>query len=126
MEKETKNLSVVDDKELELAKEDAKAAQDTFTHQFKRPFSYNGAEYKTLTFDFEGLTGNDTLQIERELARQGRTVIVPEFNGDFLAHMASRACVEEIGVDAFGLMSLRDFNTIRGAARRFLLNAEQS
>jgi hypothetical protein len=126
MEKQTKNLSVVDDKELELAQEDAKTAKGTFTHQFKKPFSYNGNDYNTLTFDFEGLSGNDTLQIERDLARQGRTVIVPEFNGDYLAHMASRACVEEIGVDAFGLMSLRDFNAIRGAARRFLLNAEQS
>lgn len=120
------NPGIVDEKELELAQEDAKDAQGCFTHLFKKPFSYNGNEYKSLTFDFEGLSGNDTLQIERELARQGRTVIVPEFNGDYLANMASRACVEEIGVDAFGMMSLRDFNAIRGAARRFLLNAEQS
>ncbi|MDD3109041.1 MAG: hypothetical protein PHH32_00165 [Eubacteriales bacterium] len=124
MNKESKNLSIVDEEELELAQEDAKAAQGTFTHTFKKPFSYNGTEYTSLTFDFEGLSGNDTLQIERELARKGRTVIVPEFNGDYLAHMASRACEETIGVDAFGMMSLRDFNAIRGAARRFLLNAE--
>ena len=118
--------NVVDEKELEIAKEDAKDAPSVFAHQFKKPFSYNGAEYTKLTFDFESLTGNDTLQIERELANRGRTVIVPEFNGDYLAAMACKACQEEIGVDAFGLMSLRDFNTIRGAARRFLLNAEQS
>lgn len=123
--KEAKVVEAVDERELELAQEDAKDAQSTFTHQFKKPFVYDGNEYKTLTFDFEGLSGNDTLQIERELARQGRTVIVPEFNGDYLAHMASKACEEEIGVDAFGMMSLRDFNAIRGAARRFLLNAEQ-
>lgn len=118
--------AVVDDKELALAKEDAKNAEDVFSHTFKKPLSYNGVEYKVLTFDFESLTGKDTLQIESELARKGQTVIVPEFNGAYLAAMASKACTDEIGVDAFDHMSLRDFNAIRGAARRFLLGAEQS
>lgn len=127
MKEDKPNLSVVDDKELELAKADAaENAEGVFTHTFKRPFSYNGKEHKSLTFDFDALTGADTLQIERDLARQGRTVIVPEFNGDYLAAMASKACTDEIGVDAFDYMSLRDFNAIRGAARRFLLNVEQS
>ena len=114
----------IDEKELELAKEEAKDAVAVFTHNFKKPFSYNGEEYTKLTFDFESLTGDDTLLIERDMARKGRTVIVPEFNGDYLAAMACKACLEEIGVDAFGQMTLRDFNAIRGAARRFLLNAE--
>lgn len=127
MKEDKPNLTVVDDKELELAKADAaENAEGVFTHTFKRPISYNGKEYKSLTFDFDALTGADTLQIERDLARQGRTVIVPEFNGDYLAAMASKACTDEIGVDAFDHMSLRDFNAIRGAARRFLLNVEQS
>lgn len=117
---------VIDDKELELAKEDAKDAEGVFTHTFRKPLSYNGVEHTTLTFDFESLTGKDTLQIESELARKGQTVIVPEFNGAYLAAMASKACTENIGVDAFDYMSLRDFNAIRGAARRFLLGAEQS
>ncbi|NLB37841.1 MAG: hypothetical protein GX810_01145, partial [Clostridiales bacterium] len=89
---------VVDDKELELAKADAaENAEGVFVHTFKRPLSYNGKDYTALTFDFDGLTGADTLQIERDLARQGRTVIVPEFNGDYLAAMASKACTDEIG-----------------------------
>lgn len=125
MEKD-KTTPIVDDKELALAKEDAKDAEGTYTHKFKRPLGYNGKEYDSLTFDFDGLTGEDTLQIERDLARQGRTVIVPEFNGDYLANMASKACTEDIGADAFNHMSLRDFNAIRGAARRFLLGVEQS
>ena len=119
-----KDIDAIDEKELELAKEDAKDAKGLFTHFFMKPVSYNGSEYTKLTFDFESLSGNDTLLIERDLARQGRAVIVPEFNGDYLAAMASKACQEEIGVDAFGMMALRDFNAIRGAARRFLLNAE--
>jgi hypothetical protein len=116
---------VLDDKELELAKADAENAEGVFTHTFKRPLSYNGKEYKSLVFDFDGLTGADTLQIERELTRKGVNVIVPEFNAEYLAHMASKACTDEIGVDAFEHMSLRDFNTIRSAARRFLLNVGQ-
>lgn len=121
--KEIKTKEAVDEQELQLAQDEAKDAKSTFTHKFKKPFLYDGKEYESLTFDFESLSGNDTLQIERELAKQGRTVIVPEFNGDYLAAMASRACEEEVGVDAFSLMSLRDFNAIRGAARSFLLNA---
>ena len=119
-------MTVLDEQELELAKQDAQDAEGVYTHTFKRPFSYNGQEYVSLTFDFEGLPGEDTLKIERELASKGRTVIVPEFNGDYLAAMASRACTDDIGVDAFNHMSLRDFNHIRGAARRFLLGVEQS
>ena len=121
--KEIKTKEAVDEQELQLAQDEAKDAKSTFTHKFKKPFLYDGKEYESLTFDFESLSGNDTLQIERELAKQGRTVIVPEFNGDYLAAMASRACEEEVGVDAFSLMSLRDFNAIRGAARSFLLSA---
>ena len=119
-----KDINAIDEKELEMAKEEAKDAEGVFTHHFKKPFSYNGSEYTKLTFDFESLSGNDTLQIERELTKKGRAVIVPEFNCDYLAAMACKACLEEIGVDAFGQMTLRDFNAIRGAARRFLLNAE--
>ena len=124
--KEIKTKEAVDEQELQLAQDEAKDAKSTFTHKFKKPFLYDGKEYESLTFDFESLSGNDTLQIERELAKQGRTVIVPEFNGDYLAAMASKACTDEIGADAFDHMSLRDFNAIRGAARRFLLNVEQS
>lgn len=116
--------NAIDDQELEFAKEEAKDAQSTFTHKFKKLFSYNGKDYTELDFDFDELSGNDTLVIERELARKGRAVIVPEFNGDYLAAMASKACLQDIGTDAFDQMSLRDFNAIRGAARRFLLNAE--
>lgn len=118
---------IVDEKELEMAKADAaENATDVFTHKFKRPFEYNGKEYKSLTFEFDTLTGADTLKIERELARKGTAILVPEFNAEYLAHMASVACTDEIGVDAFDYMSLRDFNAIRGAARRFLLNVEPS
>lgn len=117
---------VIDEKELQLAKEEAKDAEGVFVHTFKRSFSYNGRDYDSLTFDFEALTGKDTLDIESELARKGQMVVVPEFNAGYLAAMASKACTEDIGVDGFEYMSLRDFNAIRGAARRFLLGAEQS
>lgn len=122
-----KETQVIDDKELEMAKTDAaENAVGVYTHTFKKPLEYNGKEYKSLTFDFESLTGKDTLEIERELARKGITVMVPEFNADYLVHMATRACTQEIGVDAFDYIGLRDFNGIRSAGRRFLLNVEQS
>lgn len=120
-----KTTEAVDEQELQLAQDEAKDAKSTFTHKFKKPFQYDGKEYESLTFDFEALRGKDHLQIEEEIRKKGQTVIVPSFNADYLVRMCSRACEEEIGVDAFEMMRLKDFNEIQVAARSFLLKSEQ-
>ena len=84
-------------------------------------FKYNGKEYTTLTFDFDKLTGADSIAIMNEIAmRRGRVVVEPNYDSDYRSAMAARACTEPIGVDIFDGMSLPDFNRIIGKARSFM------
>jgi len=105
-----------------------KAALDgggfAYTHKFRKPFSYMGAVYAELRFDWDSLTGRDSLAIEAELQALGTPVVVPAFSGAYLIRMAAKACAEKIGSDAFELMPLSDYNRVRSAARSFLLLSE--
>lgn len=120
----------IDEREYEAAVREAENGRDTYVHVFARPFTFEGESIDSLTFDFGTLTAADALTIESELAAQGRAVITPEFSGDFLMHMAMRACTyrradgRRLGIDAFRTLPLAAFIRIRGRARSFLLRAE--
>jgi len=114
----------IDADEFSVAKKEAESTAGTFTHTFRKPFAYMGKTYTELRFDWESLTGRDSLAIEAELQALGTPVIVPTFSGAYLIRMAAKACTEKIGADAFELMPLSDYNKIRSAARSFLLAAE--
>ena len=107
---------------LNEAKEDSAYA---YVHRFKKPFEYQGKTYDKLTFDFEKLTGSDSLDVENELAARGVMVMVPTFSGPYLIRIAARACTEKIGSDALEQMRIADYNRIRSKARNFLLASEQ-
>lgn len=101
-----------------------------YTHNFKKPFSYAGKTFDTLTFNWEGLTGNDSLAIENEILSKGKTLVVPAYTGEYLTGMAARACTERdekgarvVGTDTIRALPLGDFQTICGRARTFLLRA---
>ncbi|MCD8206458.1 MAG: phage tail assembly protein [Bacteroidales bacterium] len=97
-----------------------KEKSNIITVELETPVEYNGKTYKELSFDFEKLTGKDSMDIERELNSQGILIASESFNGMFLARAAARACTEKIGVDIFQMMKMRDFNVIKGKARNFL------
>ena len=121
---DTSNITKMDREELEKAKEEAKKADDLFVLKFKKPFTYESVDYDELEFDFDGLTGNDSLEVEKELARQGTQVAVPAFSGEYIIRIAARACTTPIGSDAFRLMSLKDYNRVRAKVRNFLMASE--
>lgn len=120
----------------EQAEEVENQAQDepdegSYTHTFKRPFTYQGVTIETLTFDWDALTGEDHVAIENELVMRGKTLVVPEFTGEFLYGMAVRACVDRtpdgfrvLDRSAMKAMPLRDFQAICKKARSFLLRVE--
>lgn len=118
-------LVPVDKKEFEVAQEAAAKAKDTFIVKLRKPLMYNGTEYEELEFDFDGLTGNDSLEVEKELARRGVQVLVPAFSGEYLVRIAARACTAPIGHDAMLKMSIQDYNKIRSRVRNFLMSTEQ-
>ena len=115
----------VDPDELDAALAEVSDSSTSFVHQLKKPINYNGQEILSLAFDFEELTGRDGLEIENEIQRLGKNVVVAAFSGDYLMRMAARVSNPKIGIDAFSNMSLRDFNKIRNVARSFLLASEQ-
>lgn len=114
---------IVKDDELDAAMAEAKDAEGGYTHKFKKPFLWQGKEYTTMHFDFEGLTGGNMTAIEKELAiTEGVTVIAPTMSGPFLMAMAAKAA--GIGYDMMMAMPIFDANKIRAKARNFLMSAE--
>lgn len=115
----------VEEKELEIAMQEAEDSANTFTIHLKKPVTYNENEYSELSFDFDKLTGRAGLDIEQELQTIGRPALIPAFSGEYLVRMAARACTTaKIGCDIFDNMNLSDYNKIRSAARSFLLKSE--
>jgi len=103
----------------------------SYTHVFNTPFTYEGETYERLTFQWDGLTGKDSLDIERELRSKGITVVVAEYTPEYLTSMAARACTyrdaegkRKVSMFTLQAMPLRDFRTICSRARRFLQRVE--
>lgn len=129
----------IEDKVIDMAEaaasieEQAKAAgvgTGTYTHLFRSPFSYAGKTYEELTFDWESLTGDDSLAIEGEVNSKGKTLVIPAYTGEYLVGMAARACTARdengrrvIGSDTIRAMPLGDFQKICNRARNFLLRS---
>lgn len=101
-----------------------------YVHTFSRPFQWEGKTYDKLTFHWDTLTGADHLEIEFEMMKQGKTLVVPEFTGEYLCGMAVRACDElrEIAPPtrkiAMKALPLKDFSAICSKARSFLMRSE--
>lgn len=95
-------MSAIDNKQLKAAQAEAATATDTYTHVFKKPFTYEDKTYEQLTLDFGSLTGRDFMAIDREVReREGRVPIVPVYDTSFLMRMVCRASKEKIDYDTF-------------------------
>ena len=102
----------------------------SYTHVFKKPFTHEGVTYDELTFDFETLTGNDSLEVERDLlTTRGRTLVTPEFDSNYLAGMAARACTyredgrRTVSRHTIAAMPIGDYRKICKEVQNFLLLA---
>lgn len=114
------------EEEIEEAKKQAKSdsALEAFTINFKKPLTWEGKEYSSLTFDWGKLTGEDFLSIEEEINQEGYAVVTPEFSTRFLFEMAARCCEEKIDKYAIRKLPIGPFTKIRSHARSFLLRSE--
>ena len=108
-----------------LAKSAEEGGDGIYTHKFRKPFTYMGKTYTELHFDWDCLTGNDSLNIEEEVfVKTGRTVIRCAFSNYYLMYSAARCCTEKIGSDAIGLMREKDKITITEERQSFLTRRE--
>lgn len=130
-EKDTTTIerSAAQAEELEASAR-SEADSGTYTHVFKRPFTHEGVTYEQLTFNWESLSGKDSVAIERELRGINVTVVLAEFTPEYLAAMAARACTyrnadgfRTVNRDLLYALPLREFRQICNAARRFLLRS---
>ena len=118
-------MSAIDNKQLNAAQVEAATSTDTYTHVFKKPFTYEDKTYEQLTLDFGSLTGRDFMAIDREVReREGRVPIVPVYDTSFLMRMVCRASKEKIDYDTIVAAPFAEFNAIRDKARSFLLRTE--
>ena len=95
----------------------------TYTHVLNKPFIYEGKTYEELVFEWDKLTGRDSISIENEVVRLGRPFVTPEFSAEYLVRMAAKACTLPIGIDLLEALPLVDFNRIKSKARGFLLKS---
>lgn len=114
----------IKDSEVEFAENEALDTTGMYVHTLKKPFEYEGKKYETLTFDFEALTGSDSLAIETELQLLNRPVVVREISGEYQIRVAARACQEHISVDALKALPIKECTKILNRTRSFLLSAE--
>lgn len=120
-----KNTGFIDPEEFAVAEKEAKEnrGQSVYVHKLSKPFTYEEKTYEELVFDWDKLTGNDYLSIEAEMAAIGKVLVTPEFSGEFMLRMATKACTaERMSSDVLCALPLREFNKIRGKARSFLMN----
>lgn len=100
----------------------AEESDGAVTLTLRKPLDYNGHIYTELHFDFDSLTGRDSMEVEAEMIQRKKgAVVVGALNNDYIVGIAAKACKEPIGSDAFMAMSLKDYNRIKETTRNFLL-----
>ena len=123
MAKEQKKINVenVVGSEAAVMAEEPTEESSVYTHKFSRPFDYEGRTITELSFDFDSLTGRDSLAVEAELRASGLPLVMKSFDGGYLVRMCARACTDDkIGHDVFDVMPVKDYNKITSISRRFL------
>ena len=91
-----------------------------YTHEFKKPYTYEEKTYTKLEFDFEKLIGEDLVAIENEMAAVGEYALSPEISTSFLYRLAARAA--GVGSDVISHLPIRDFGKIKNKSRDFLIS----
>ena len=97
----------------------ADAHSMNYTHTFNPPIEITGKQYKSLTFYFERLTGEDVEAVELELQQRNIIVLDATVSSAFQCGIAARA--SGIGADEIARLPLRHYLKIKNAARDFLV-----
>lgn len=102
-------------------KKKEKKSSLNYTHNFKTPVEIEGQQYKSMTFYFEKLTGEDVEAIEEELQDQNKYVLTPEVSSAFQTMLAARAA--GVAADEIRRLPLGEYMKIKNQARSFLIES---
>lgn len=83
-----------------------------------KPLRHKGAELRELDVDVEGLTGRDLLDVEQEIFRSGKILVMADFAKVYLIRVAARAA--RIPVEVLEQLPARDFNAVTNEVQAFL------
>jgi hypothetical protein len=120
VEEKAGDTSAVNGAEFAAAETAAKAEEgnpSAYVHKIKKPFTFEGCTIEELSFDFDRLTGNDSLAIEDELQAMNKPVIATTLT-------TPDGRTRRIGADVIQALPIGDYNRIRSKARTFLLASE--
>lgn len=92
---------------------------DKFTLNIENGYTWEGKEYKEIIFDFGKLTGQDMIDIEKEMNDVGEYALTAETSPNMCARIAARAA--GLPFDVIIHLPLRAFNRVRSAARNFIM-----
>lgn len=112
---EAQRTGVVDMSDHKAEKEKKSA---NYTHTFKKPVMILGKQYKTMTFYFENLTGEDIEAVEQEMQDMNKYALSPEISSVFQCMLAARAA--KVGSDEIRRLPVADYMKIKNKARDFL------
>lgn len=116
--------ATVDEAELEIAEKEAEEGSDVYTYKFKKPVYHDGRQIDDMTFNWDKLTGRDSLAIDAEARSSGTLIAARAFSEFYLVRMAARANDKKAGLDFFERLPLRAYNDITNSARGFLIRSE--
>lgn len=89
-----------------------------YTHTFKNPVMILGKQYKTMTFYFDKLTGEDIEAVEQEMQDMNKYALSPEISSAFQCMFAARAA--RVGSDEIRRLPVSDYMKIKNKTRDFL------
>ncbi|MBQ7544924.1 MAG: phage tail assembly protein [Synergistaceae bacterium] len=86
--------------------------------KLKKAIKHKGQEIYTLDIPLEDLTGNDLIDVEKQLVQSGEVPIVTDFNRVYLINIAAKAV--HMPVEILKEASAKDFTRITNEVRNFL------
>ena len=86
--------------------------------KLKKAITHKGQEIYTLDMPLEELTGNDLIEVEKQLMQSGEVPIVTDFNRIYLINIAAKAA--HIPVEILKFAGAKDFTRITNEVRNFL------
>lgn len=91
-----------------------------FTHKLTKTIEYEDNKFDEITFDFDSLTGGDSLDVENELSSKGHFIVLKTADSEYLIRMCAKACITK-GVDTgfFRIIPVKDYNKIMNSVKRF-------
>ena len=87
--------------------------------KLSKAIKHKGENIEILDINLDDLTGNDLIEVEKQLTQSGEVSIVTDFNKIYLITIAARAL--HIPVEILKFVSAKDFTRITNEVRNFLI-----